>query len=284
MTNETRATCPHCGSEEIAMVNAVAHYGKDGNWIVETFLGAPSIECHNCNTPSSAPVYAEKQSDARQLLTYGDRASWLQTIWDAIHDLEDCTELATDRENDIKTAMAWITEEMGMENTPDGIADIVRDGAQSGHTPAQTAFRFKLESMGFASGSTGGGCEGATLELPDGYQILIADELELATAESWAIDASRDGEPLYFAHNDSEGAPATIRDAIERALIAIYDDWLNANSLSAMCAEELRSELVDDATFYARKEWREKWTEVGEQIDWLDAFIGAWDLAVIKAH
>ena len=226
-----------------------------------------------------------------QTLTHSDRASWLETIWDALHCHRENSipegDKMFDREwDDICTAMAWVTEEMGMENTPDGITDLVRDGAQYGHTPAQTAFRAKLEALGFESGATGGGCEGAMLELSDNYQILICDELGLATEDSWGIDASRDGEAIYFTHNQREDAPANIRDAVQAALVAIYEHWLDANSFGAMSgdANELRSELADDAAFYARKDWREKWAEVSEQIDWLQEFIDAWDLAVTKAH
>lgn len=224
-----------------------------------------------------------------QTLTHSNRASWLETIWDALHSHRDNSipegDAMYDREwDEICTAMHWIMDEMGMEATEDGITDLVRDGAQCGHNPAQTALRVKLDAWGFESGSTGGGCEGATLELPDEYLILISDEHELAAENAWGIDASRDGEPIYFTHNQHANAPATIRDAIECALVAIYEHWLDANSLSAMCADELRSELLDDAAFYARKDWREKWTEVDEQIVWLEAFIEAWNVICIKAH
>ncbi|NBT30387.1 MAG: hypothetical protein EBT13_00385 [Rhodobacteraceae bacterium] len=69
-----------------------------------------------------------------QTLTYNDRASWLETIWDVIHDLEDRTKLVTHNEDDIKTAMAWITEALGMENTADGIVSIEQaECARNGH-------------------------------------------------------------------------------------------------------------------------------------------------------
>lgn len=61
-------------------------------------------------------------------------ASWLETIWDAIHELEDRIELATHEEDDIKTAMAWITEALGLEATADGIVPIEQaECARNGH-------------------------------------------------------------------------------------------------------------------------------------------------------
>lgn len=63
MTQTHKATCAHCGSDEIAMIGAVAHYSsKRGEWIVETFLGAPTIECHQCNQPSNAPTYVQGEA------------------------------------------------------------------------------------------------------------------------------------------------------------------------------------------------------------------------------
>lgn len=52
-----RAVCPACGSDEIAMVNAVAYYDGDGRWIVETFMGNPRIECAHCNDEHEKPHY-----------------------------------------------------------------------------------------------------------------------------------------------------------------------------------------------------------------------------------
>lgn len=76
-----------------------------------------------------------------QTLTRSDRAAWLETIWDALHchrenvldEYRDSTE-ADAEWDDICTAMAWITEEMGMENTPDGIVPIGQsECARNGH-------------------------------------------------------------------------------------------------------------------------------------------------------
>lgn len=51
-------------------------------------------------------------------LTASDRASWLETIWEAIHALEDC-QPETDID-DVKTAMAWVTESLGLELDDNG--------------------------------------------------------------------------------------------------------------------------------------------------------------------
>lgn len=54
-------------------------------------------------------------------LTRADRASWLETVWNALHRFqEDC--LPTDEAydhiwDDICTAMAWIAEELNVEKT-----------------------------------------------------------------------------------------------------------------------------------------------------------------------
>ena len=51
-------------------------------------------------------------------LTASDRASWLETIWEAIHELEDF-QPETDID-DVKTAMAWVTESLGLELDDNG--------------------------------------------------------------------------------------------------------------------------------------------------------------------
>jgi hypothetical protein len=49
------------------------------------------------------------------MLTYGNKASWLNTIWTALDGLPIFT--AEDRKqcDNINTAMAWIAEELGVE-------------------------------------------------------------------------------------------------------------------------------------------------------------------------
>jgi hypothetical protein len=42
-------------------------------------------------------------------------ASWLDTVWEAIWDWED-TEPNPTRVDDVKTAMAWISEALGVES------------------------------------------------------------------------------------------------------------------------------------------------------------------------
>jgi hypothetical protein len=50
-------------------------------------------------------------NNGNQPLTRGNRESWLNTIWSAI----EC-ETPTEDSDDINTAMAWIREELGMED------------------------------------------------------------------------------------------------------------------------------------------------------------------------
>ena len=57
------------------------------------------------------------------MLTYGKRASWLNTIWNALGEWQDAYEgrnavggeTFEDRYDDICTAMAWIAEELDVE-------------------------------------------------------------------------------------------------------------------------------------------------------------------------
>lgn len=74
-------------------------------------------------------------------LTHSNRASWLETIWDALHshrentlsEFLDCPKADSEWDN-ICTAMAWITEQMGMEATADGIVPIEQaECARNGH-------------------------------------------------------------------------------------------------------------------------------------------------------
>lgn len=51
-------------------------------------------------------------------LNANDPASWLETIWQAIWELEAC-EPETNMD-DVKTAMAWITESLGLELDDNG--------------------------------------------------------------------------------------------------------------------------------------------------------------------
>jgi hypothetical protein len=45
-------------------------------------------------------------------LTHGNRASWLKVLWDALHDPCDPDDARWD---DVCTAMAWVTEELGLD-------------------------------------------------------------------------------------------------------------------------------------------------------------------------
>lgn len=55
--------------------------------------------------------------------TANNPASWLDTVWEAIWDWED-SEPDSDRINDVKTAMAWLADAMGLEPTVDGYVSI----------------------------------------------------------------------------------------------------------------------------------------------------------------
>jgi hypothetical protein len=52
-------------------------------------------------------------------LTYSDKASWLETIWQALHchresSIPEGNEAFDNQWSDITTAMAWISENMGI--------------------------------------------------------------------------------------------------------------------------------------------------------------------------
>lgn len=53
------------------------------------------------------------------MLTYGNKASWLNTIWDALDEWQDMrwdvTPKDKERWDSIVTAMAWIAEELDVE-------------------------------------------------------------------------------------------------------------------------------------------------------------------------
>ena len=51
-------------------------------------------------------------------LTANNPESWLETLWEAIHDWED-SEPSPERIDDVKTAMAWITEALELNVMPD---------------------------------------------------------------------------------------------------------------------------------------------------------------------
>jgi hypothetical protein len=56
-------------------------------------------------------------------LAANDPATWLDTLWEAIWDWED-SEPDPARVDDVKTAMAWFAEELGLEPTADGYVRI----------------------------------------------------------------------------------------------------------------------------------------------------------------
>jgi hypothetical protein len=58
-------------------------------------------------------------------LMRNDKGQWLETIWEAIFAYEqtfgDCLDSETsDKIDDIKTAMAWVTESLGLELNDNG--------------------------------------------------------------------------------------------------------------------------------------------------------------------
>lgn len=49
-------------------------------------------------------------------LTYGNRESWLETVWEALHAYREGDPGVTDETwDEICTAMAWVTEELGLD-------------------------------------------------------------------------------------------------------------------------------------------------------------------------
>ena len=53
-------------------------------------------------------------------------ATWLDTLWEAIWDWED-SEPDPDRVDNVKTAMAWLAESLGLEPTADGYAPLTHE-------------------------------------------------------------------------------------------------------------------------------------------------------------
>jgi hypothetical protein len=65
-------------------------------------------------------------------LTSNNPQSWIDTLWEAIWAYEDTFSDTLDIEtsnkiDDIKTAMAWITESLGLDETPYG-EELCRNG------------------------------------------------------------------------------------------------------------------------------------------------------------
>jgi hypothetical protein len=71
-------------------------------------------------------------------LTQNNPASYLETLWDALHGFrEDCIpegEPSYDSQwGDITTAMAWLAESLGLEPTADGYVSAGDDCQRNGH-------------------------------------------------------------------------------------------------------------------------------------------------------
>jgi hypothetical protein len=49
------------------------------------------------------------------MLTYGNKASWLNTIWNALGDLDIYTPEDSEQWDNVVTAMAWVAEELDVE-------------------------------------------------------------------------------------------------------------------------------------------------------------------------
>lgn len=48
-------------------------------------------------------------------LTWGNTASWVSTVWDALHNTLDDGTWTDEQIDEVNTAMAWITEELGVK-------------------------------------------------------------------------------------------------------------------------------------------------------------------------
>ena len=54
-------------------------------------------------------------------LTENNKVSWTETVWNALQGFrEDCISTDDEQWDEICTAMAWITEELGFELNEDG--------------------------------------------------------------------------------------------------------------------------------------------------------------------
>jgi len=47
-------------------------------------------------------------------LTYGNEVSWIKTIWDALDEVDLREIIGDKRMDDVCTAMAWVSEELGI--------------------------------------------------------------------------------------------------------------------------------------------------------------------------
>ena len=65
-------------------------------------------------------------------LTANNPASWLDTLWEAVWDWEE-TQPDPSRIDDVKTAIAWLAESLGLEPTADGYVSADSDCRRNGH-------------------------------------------------------------------------------------------------------------------------------------------------------
>ena len=59
-----------------------------------------------------------KQPDLSIDVTFGNPASWIAIVWNALDEV-DFEKYPSDWDDDVKTAMAWISEELGVETGAD---------------------------------------------------------------------------------------------------------------------------------------------------------------------
>lgn len=58
--------CAKCGSWEVALVGAVAHWSaENGYWVVEDFLSPKTVECPKCNSVGDYELTTADESAAK---------------------------------------------------------------------------------------------------------------------------------------------------------------------------------------------------------------------------
>lgn len=78
----------------------------------------PEIEDAKYMHEHLVAIKRDIESYLRPNLERDDMNSWVDTIWDALHE-NDELEKDTERWDDICTAMAWISEELGVQHDMD---------------------------------------------------------------------------------------------------------------------------------------------------------------------
>jgi hypothetical protein len=149
----------------------------------------------------------------KMALRANDRASWLNTIWEAIHELEACEPNAD--MDDVKTAMAWVTETLGLELDSNG--DFV---------PLDTN-ESALKALGFELEQGGGGCAVLSIDMENGAFVWATclDGGGLPENDNWMVCAYGDdiGDIIFELRSDQNDSGLSLDQAAALAINAAND-------------------------------------------------------------